>query len=168
VTASTEPPVPSASSSTRPRTSTAVSLATLGESAPTAPGVGHTPAVAFRETPDRQSLVIAFTPRGSRSRRVPRELLDALENLPKEAARQVAFGQLEHEVPQMPDRSPARLEQPLLETREGPGLGGNGQTQPPEEIAEIVGDDPEQQADLTLGRNGDTRAGSSERLPCPP
>jgi len=52
VTASTEPPVPpSGSSSTRPRTSTAVILATRGECAPTVPGVGHSPAVAFRDTP---------------------------------------------------------------------------------------------------------------------
>ncbi len=34
---------------------------------------------------------------------MPREWLDALENLPEEAPGQVAFGQLEGEVPRMPD-----------------------------------------------------------------
>jgi len=41
---------------------------------------------------------------------MPRESLDAPENLPKEAPRQVAVGQLEHEVPCMPDQAPAGLE----------------------------------------------------------
>ncbi len=40
---------------------------------------------------------------GSQSRGVPRESLDALENLPKEALGQVAVSQLEHEVWGMPD-----------------------------------------------------------------
>jgi hypothetical protein len=34
---------------------------------------------------------------------MPREPLDALENLPKVALGQVTFGKLEHEVPRMPD-----------------------------------------------------------------
>jgi hypothetical protein len=59
-----------------------------------------------------------------------------------------ALGQLEHEVPSMPDEAPAGLEQPLLETREGPALDGDGQDEPTQQIAEVVGDDPEQQADL--------------------
>lgn len=37
------------------------------------------------------------------SGRGPRELLDAPENLPEEAPRQVALGPLAHEVPSMPD-----------------------------------------------------------------
>jgi len=41
---------------------------------------------------------------------MPRELLDASEDLPKEALRQVAFGQLEDKVPRMPDEAPAGLE----------------------------------------------------------
>jgi hypothetical protein len=64
----------------------------------------------------------------SRSRGVPRESLNTPENLPKEAPRQGALGQLEHEVPRMPDQPPAGLEQPLLETRQGPALDGDGQT----------------------------------------
>ena len=46
---------------------------------------------------------------------MPRESLDALENLPKQAPCQVALGQLEDEVPRMPDEAPAGLEQPLLD-----------------------------------------------------
>ena len=61
---------------------------------------------------------------------MPRESLDALENLPKETPRQVAFGELQVEVPGMPNEAPARLEQPLLETREGPALDGDGQNEP--------------------------------------
>ena len=59
-----------------------------------------------RTTPALSSFILypGFTPRGSRSRRVPREPLDALENLPKEAPRQVAFGELQGEVPGMPDQ----------------------------------------------------------------
>ena len=51
---------------------------------------------------------------------MPRESLDAPENLPKQALGQVAFGQLEDEVPSMPDEASAGHEQPLLETRQGP------------------------------------------------
>ncbi len=49
---------------------------------------------------------------------MPRELLDAAKDLPKEAPRQVAFGQLEHEVPRMSDEAPAGFEEPLLQARE--------------------------------------------------
>jgi hypothetical protein len=65
---------------------------------------------------------------------MPREPLDAVENPPKEAPRQVALGQLEHEVPSMPDEAPAGLEQPLLETREGSPLDGDGQDEPTQQI----------------------------------
>jgi hypothetical protein len=83
------------------------------------------------------------------SRRMPREPLDALENLPKEASRQVAFGELRGEVPGMPDEASARLEQPLLETRQGPALDGDGQAESTQQIAEVVvGDDAQDQADL--------------------
>jgi len=47
---------------------------------------------------------------------MPRESLDARNDLPKEPLRQVAFGQLQDVVPGMPDEAPAGLEQPLLET----------------------------------------------------
>lgn len=50
--------------------------------------------------------------------RMPREPLDAPEDLPKEASCQVAFGQLEGEVPRMPDEGPAGFEQPPLQARE--------------------------------------------------
>ncbi len=77
-----------------------------------------------------------------------RELLDAPENLPEEALRQVAFGKLQDEVPGVPNKAPVGLEQPLLETRQGPTLDSDRQDQPAQEIAEVVGDDPEKQADL--------------------
>jgi hypothetical protein len=49
---------------------------------------------------------------------MPREALDASKDLPEEASRQVAFGQLQDEVPGMPDKSPAGLEYPLLQARQ--------------------------------------------------
>ena len=59
---------------------------------------------------------------GSRSRGVPRKSLDPPEDLPKERRSQEALSQLQDEVPGMPDEAPAGLDQPLLETREGPAL----------------------------------------------
>jgi hypothetical protein len=41
-----------------------------------------------------------------RSRGVPPQPLDALENLPKERPGQVAFGELQREVPRVPDETP--------------------------------------------------------------
>src|SRR5262245_45169471 len=60
-----------------------------------------------------------FTPSHAvrRSSRMSRESLYAHENLPEELARQVAFRELQGEVPRMPNEASARLEQPLLETR---------------------------------------------------
>lgn len=46
---------------------------------------------------------------------MPHESLDAPDNLPKETACQVALGQIEDEVPGMPDEAPVGLEEPLLE-----------------------------------------------------
>src|SRR5260370_8107191 len=66
---------------------------------------------------------------------MPPESRDAHEYLPKEAPSQVALGQLEHEVPSMPDEAPAGLEEPLLETREGPALDGDGQDEPTQHAA---------------------------------
>jgi hypothetical protein len=48
----------------------------------------------------------------------------------------------------MPDEPPTRLKQPLLETRERPALDGDGQDEPTQQIAEVIGGDAEQQADL--------------------
>ncbi len=50
---------------------------------------------------------------------MPRESLDAPDNLPKQALCQVALGQLEHEVPCMPDQPPAGLEEPLSRAEVG-------------------------------------------------
>jgi hypothetical protein len=60
---------------------------------------------------------------------MPRESLDARNDLPEERLCQVAFGKLQREVPSMSDQPPARLEEPLLEAREGPALDGHGQNQ---------------------------------------
>src|SRR5437867_6991507 len=93
----------------------------------------------------------AFLPRParpSRSRGVPCESLDAPDNLPKKSRRQVALRQLQDEVPRMSNEAPAGLEHPLLETREGPALDGHGQDEPAQPIAEVVRDDPEQEAYL--------------------
>jgi hypothetical protein len=49
---------------------------------------------------------------------MPGEPLDAPEDLPKEASCQVAFGQLEGEVPCMPNEGQAGFEQPSLQGRE--------------------------------------------------
>ena len=72
---------------------------------------------------------------------MPRQSLNAPESLPEEASCQVALGQLEHEVPHVPDQPPAGLEEPLLETRKGPALDVDRQGEPTQPIAEIIGDD---------------------------
>ena len=77
---------------------------------------------------------------------MPREPLDAAENLPEEAPCQVALGQLQDEVSGVPDEAPAGLEQPLLQAREGPTLDNGRQDEPAQEIADVVGDDAENQA----------------------
>lgn len=63
----------------------------------------------------------------------------------------MTLGKLEYEVPRMPDQPPAGLEEPFSETRQGPALDGQRQGQPAEQIAEIVGDDSQEQADLVRG-----------------
>src|SRR2546428_5870643 len=75
----------------------------------------------------RPPLLIAFAPGwGSRSRRMPCEPLDAPDDLRKQALRQLAFGQLQDEVPGMSDEASAGLEQPLLEAhRIGVGRMGD-------------------------------------------
>ena len=55
---------------------------------------------------------------------MPRESLDAPENLPKEAPGQVALGELQGEVPGVSDEPRAGLEEPLLEARQRPVLDG--------------------------------------------
>jgi len=49
---------------------------------------------------------------------MPREPLDAPDDLRKEALSQLAFGQLQDEVPGMSDEAPAGPEQALLQARE--------------------------------------------------
>jgi len=80
-----------------------------------------TPTVAFRDTPAGSPLTRhRVHSAGLATCRVPRAPLDALENLPNEAPRQVAFGELQGEVSRMPDQPPARLEQALLQAVSAP------------------------------------------------
>jgi hypothetical protein len=83
-------------------------------------------------------------PSEASSRRIPGEPLDATEDLPKEGPDHVTLGKLEHEVPRMPDQTPAGLEEPMLEARQGPALDGDGQNEPAQQIAEVIGNDPEE------------------------
>ncbi len=53
----------------------------------------------------------------------------------------MAFGQLQDEVSGMSDEAPAGIEQPLLETRQGPALDGRGQDEPSQKIADVIRDD---------------------------
>jgi len=67
------------------------------------------------DTPARVApLLIASGCPACRSGRMPRESLDALEDLPKESPGQVALGQLDDEVPRMADEASAGLEDTLL------------------------------------------------------
>src|SRR5436190_3565975 len=59
----------------------------------------------------------------------------------------------------MPDEASAGLEEPLLEARQRPVLDGQRQGQPTEQIAEVIGDDSQEQADLVRAEAvaGETR-----------
>ena len=83
------------------------------------PGV-VTPPVSCKDTAAAFPSRCSFPPPLCRIREsgwIPRESLDAPEDLPKEGRGQVALGQLEDEVPGMSDESSAGLEEPQLETR---------------------------------------------------
>ena len=58
------------------------------------------------------------------------------------------FGELQDEVPGMSDEPPADLEEPLLDARQGPTLDSERQDQPAQQIAEIVGDDAQEEPHL--------------------
>jgi hypothetical protein len=74
----------------------------------------------------RRSSLLRLRVRCSRSGRMRREPLDTPENLPKHAPGQVAFGELQGEVPGMPDEAAAGLEESLLQARQRPALDGPG------------------------------------------
>ncbi len=65
---------------------------------------------------------------------MPRQTLDTREDLAKQRACQVAFGQLQREVPGMLDKACPRPEQPLLKTRDRPTPNGCGQDEPTQQI----------------------------------
>ena len=56
----------------------------------------------------------------------------------------MALGELQDEVSRVPDQATTGLEQPLLEAGQRPVPDGERQDEPPQEIAEVVGDDPEE------------------------
>ena len=64
----------------------------------------------------------------------------------------LALGELQDEVPRMPDQATTGLEQPPLETRQGPALDGDRQDQPTQQIAQIVSYHPEEQAHCAKAR----------------
>ena len=73
---------------------------------------------------------------------MPRESLDARQNLPKEAPRQVALGERQNEVSSVPDEAATGLELLPLQARQRPALDSNGPDEPTQQIAEIIGDNP--------------------------
>src|SRR5712692_6247538 len=118
--ASTERTVPSVNSFTLPDTLTAVLLANPGACVTGASGLGHTDRAVERRR-RRVASRRPFPPipvRSSVSRRMPRESLDAPDDLRKQALSQLAFGQLQDEVPGMSDEASAGPEQALLQARE--------------------------------------------------
>src|SRR3989454_8565790 len=68
----------------------------------------------------------------------------------------------------MSDEAPAGFEEPLLETREGPVLDGHGENEPAQEIAEVVGDHPEEQPHLIGPEPVTGEAGAGGGGVCPP
>jgi hypothetical protein len=84
----------------------------------------------LRDTPARVASRAPNRGPSARSRRVPREPLDARDDLPEQRPCQVAFGELQGEVPSMSDQASAGLEEPLLEARQRPVLDGQRQGQP--------------------------------------
>ena len=104
---------------------------------------------ALRDTPAGIARSSSHSLRGpsARSSRMPRESLDAPEDLPKQA-RQVALGQLEDKVSRMRPRRPPIFGIAAAGGSSGPTLDGERQNQPAQEIAEVVGDDAQEQPHL--------------------
>ncbi len=78
------------------------------------------PVAPFSETPPAstpRSPSPSLRVRGLRSGGVPRESPDAPEDLPKQAPRQAAFGQLQRVAPGMSDEAPAGLGMAYLTPR---------------------------------------------------
>ena len=111
MTASTEPPVPSASSSTASLPNRSHAGAPWSRCGPLPPGVVTPPMPWGAPRSARPSMRHRPLLRvgDSGSGRMPREPLDAPENLPEKSPCQVAFGQLQDEVPGMPDEAFAHV-----------------------------------------------------------
>ena len=87
------------------------------------------PAAHFPPIPDTVLRIMSDAARVAR----------CAEDLPNQALRQVAPGQLEPEGPGMSHETPAGLEEPMLQARQGPALDGDGQGDPLQAIAQVVG-----------------------------
>ena len=74
---------------------------------------------------------------------MPFKPLDAGDSLAEQEPCQVTLGKLQGAVPGMADEASDGLGEPLLQAREGPALDGDGQDEPTQQIADVVGDDPE-------------------------
>src|SRR2546429_943424 len=68
----------------------------------------------------------------------------------------------------MSHETPAGFEEPLLETRQGPVLDGHGENESAQEIAEVVGDHPEEQPHLIGPEPVTGEAGAGGGGVCPP
>ncbi len=101
----------------------------------------------LRDTPARVAWLL---PSGANARSgwAARQPRDACNDLPEQNPCQVAFGELQGEVAGMSDQAPAGLEEPLLQNRQGPTPDRQRQGQSAQQIAEVVGDDPEEQSHL--------------------
>jgi hypothetical protein len=75
---------------------------------------------------------------GPRSSRMPRESLDAPENPAEQGGCQVALGELQDDVPGVPNEAATGLEQALLQARRRPTLDGKGQHDSAQEMGKPV------------------------------
>jgi hypothetical protein len=95
---------------------------------------------------------------------MPAESFDAPETLPKEGRSQVALRQLQDGIPGVPNEATTDLEEPMLETRQEPALDGERHDQPAQQIAEVIGNDPEEWVKRCPGVVRSLREGGDELL----
>ena len=92
-----------------------------------------------RSSPRRSPAAIARQPVGTCSAQI---------RWPEQPPGQVALGQQEPVVTGVPDQSPARLDEALLETGERPRIDPRWQDEPPPQIAQVVRQDAQLQPDF--------------------
>ena len=79
---------------------------------------------------------------------MPRQPLDAPENLAKEQPCQVTFGELQREVPGVRDQAPAGLSSRCCRLVRDQSWMATGKLQPTQQIAQVVDVDAEEQTHL--------------------